>query len=122
MTALDGNLEEWREFEPNRWRREDEDGNPVEGGAIVTVREGVVFAELFARYAEPPKRTVLKSVIVSRLIAAEKIGAAYQALNSNPEYWARWVASDRPAINHDDPDALAVLKAIGADPSEILAP
>lgn len=70
----------------------------------------------------PPKRTVPKSVIVSRLIEAGKIGAAYQALNSNPEYWARWVASDRPAINYDDPDALKLLQAIGADPAVILAP
>lgn len=71
---------------------------------------------------EDGKRLVPKSVIVSRLIEAGKIAAAYQALNSKPEYWARWVASDRPAINHDDPDALALLKAIGADPAVILAP
>lgn len=74
------------------------------------------------RAPHPPSRTVPKSVIVSRLIEAGKIAAAYQALNSKPEYWARWVASDRPAINHDDPDALALLKAIGADPAIILAP
>lgn len=74
------------------------------------------------RAPHPPKRTVPKSVIVSRLIEAGKIGAAYKALNSNPEYWARWVASDRPAINYDDPDALALLMAIGADPDVILGP
>lgn len=71
---------------------------------------------------EDGKRLVPKSVIVSRLIETGKIAAAYQALNSRPEYWARWVASDWPAINHDDPDALALLTAIGADPTVILAP
>lgn len=79
-------------------------------------------AETTKAEPEDGKRLVPKSVIVSRLIAAGKIGAAYQALNSKPEYWARWVASDRPAINHDDPDALALLTAIGADPETILAP
>ncbi len=73
------------------------------------------------RAPHPPKRTVLKSVIVSRLIAADKIGAAKAALDANPAAFARWFASDRPAINHDDPDALALLTAIGADPDAIMA-
>lgn len=84
--------------------------------------EVLIAAGIGDRAPHPPKRTVMKSVIVSRLIDAGKIGAAYQALNGNPEYWARWVAPDRPAINHDDPDALKLLKAIGADPETILAP
>ena len=73
------------------------------------------------RAPHPPKRTVLKSVIVSRLIATEKIVAAKSALEADPAAWARWVAPDRPAINHDDPDALALLAAIGADAEAIMA-
>jgi hypothetical protein len=74
------------------------------------------------RSPNPPKRTVLKSVIISRLIAAEKIEAARAALDQDAAAYARWWAPDRPAINCDDPDALALLAAIGADPDVILGP
>lgn len=117
-----GAIDEWVEFEPGRWRREDKAGNWIEEDGITTVSEGVTFAEIYARRAEEPKRTIPKSVIVSRLIATNKIGAAKAALDASPAAFARWFASDRPAINHDDPDALALLKAIGADPDVILAP
>lgn len=117
-----GDVSEYREFEPGRWRREDKDGNWLEEDGITTVSEGFTFAEIYARRAEEPKRTIAKSVIVSRLIAANKIADAKRALDANPAAFARWFASDRPAINHDDPDAIALLKAIGADPTEILAP
>ena len=79
-------------------------------------------AETTKAEPEDGKRLVPKSVIVSRLIAAGKIGAAKAALDASPAAFARWFASDRPAINHDDPDALALLTAIGADPETILAP
>lgn len=122
MTAMRGALSEYREFEPSRWRREDKAGNWVEEDGITTVSDGVTFAEIYARRAGVPNRIIPKSVIVSRLIEAGKIGAAKAALDANPAAFARWFASDRPAINHDDPDALALLNAIGADPDVILAP
>lgn len=122
MAAFRGDLSEYREFEPGRWRRENEKGEWIEEDGITTVSDGVTFAEIYAKRAQEPKRAIPKSVIVSRLIDAGKIGEAYKALNSKPEAWARWVASDRPAINYDDPDAIALLKAIGADPEKILAP
>lgn len=89
--------------------------------------EGELDAVLIAaghgdRAPHPPKRQVLKSVIISRLIAAGKIGAAKAALESNAAYFARWWAPDRPAINFDDPDALILLAAIGADAETIMAP
>lgn len=68
------------------------------------------------------RRKVLKSVVVARLISAGKIGAAKAALESSPAAFARWFASDRPAVYFDDPDALALLSAIGADPDQIMAP
>lgn len=122
MTAFRGDPSEYREFEPGRWRREDAEGNWIEADGITTVSDGVTFAEIFARRAEPAPRLVLKSVIISRLIAVGKIDAAKAALESRAASFARWWAPDRPAINHDDPDALALLTAIGADASEILAP
>lgn len=73
------------------------------------------------RAPHPPKRMVLKSLIGARLIATGKIDAAKAALEANPAAWARWVAPDQPAIHHDDPDALALLAAIGADAPAIMA-
>jgi hypothetical protein len=74
------------------------------------------------RAPNPPRRAVLKSVIIARLIAAEKIAAAKATLESDAALYARWWAPDRPAIHHDDADALALLGAIGADPATIMAP
>ncbi len=116
FAGIPGEVDEWHEIEPGRWARR---GHPEDG--VMTLRDGLTFADYFAEN-RAPKRTVPKSVIVSRLIAAGKIEAAYAALNSDPAAWARWVASDRPAINHDDPDAIALLNAIGADPDVILGP
>ena len=63
-----------------------------------------------------------KSIVVQRLIAANKINAAYAALTSNAAYFARWFAPGHPNVYADDPDALTLLAAIGADPKVILAP
>jgi len=88
----------------------------------LAIRDDWTPADLFAKHAEPPRRTVLKSVIISRLIEAGKIDAAKAALEQDASAYARWWAPDRPAINHDDPDAIALLQGIGADPDVILAP
>lgn len=69
----------------------------------------------------PPRRLVKKSVIIQRLIAADLIGAARTALDADTSAYARWWAPDKPEIYFDDPDALALLQAIGADPAVILA-
>jgi hypothetical protein len=74
------------------------------------------------RAPNPPRRQVPKSDIIARLIAAGKIAAARAALESDAALYARWWAPDRPAIHHDDVDALALLAAIGADPATVMAP
>jgi hypothetical protein len=79
-------------------------------------------AGLGDRAPHPPRRQVPKSVIISRLIAAGKIAAARAALEQDAAAYARWWAPDRPAIHHDDPDALALLAAIGADAAAVMAP
>lgn len=69
----------------------------------------------------PPRRLVERAVIVERLIAAGKLAAARQALDAaSIEMRERW--NTKSAIYADDPDALALLKLIGADPATILAP
>jgi hypothetical protein len=75
-------------------------------------------------WSAPPavRRTVLKSVVQARIIDAGKMGQAYAALTSNPIYFARWFAPDRPAVFSDDPDAVGLVKALGLDPAVILAP
>jgi hypothetical protein len=74
------------------------------------------------RAPHPPKRQVLKSVIIARLIAAGKIAAAKAELEQDAAAYARWWAPDRPVINHDDPDALALLATIGIEAKAIMAP
>ena len=82
----------------------------------------LIAAGLGARAPHPPKRTVPKSMIIARLIADGKISDARAALDADSAAYARWWAPDRPAINFDDPDALALLAAIGADHETIMAP
>lgn len=107
-----------------------EDDWPLAEGETFTVaaeayRPGMVLADDGVSLAEPPpvveRRLVPKSVVVARLIAANKIDAAFQALMSNPGAFARWHAPDRPAVYADDPDAIALLQAIGADPAVVMA-
>lgn len=110
----------WVNVGDDNWHELDDNGNIL---SVVYLPGEMTLDEYIVLRDNPPPvlRTVAKSVIVSRLIEAGKIEAAYAALNANPSAWARWVASDRPAINHDDPDAIALLVAIGADPAVILA-
>lgn len=65
---------------------------------------------------------VRKSTVQARLIDAGKMEAAYAALTGNPVYFARWFAPDHPRVYCDDPDALVLLAAIGADAEVIMAP
>lgn len=71
---------------------------------------------------KPARRLVPKSVIVARLQAAGKLAAARAALDADLYARERWYAPDRPSIYADDPEALALLASIGADPAVILAP
>jgi hypothetical protein len=69
----------------------------------------------------PLRRLVRASVIVDRLQAAGLLAAARAALDAADLYTReRWNA--REAIYADDPTAIALLHAIGADPAAILAP
>lgn len=68
------------------------------------------------------RRKIRKSVVQARLIEAGKMNAAYAALTQMPSAFARWFAPDRPEVYADDPDALALLQAIGADAETIMAP
>lgn len=68
------------------------------------------------------RRKIRKSVVQARLIEAGKMDAAYEALTKMPSAFARWFASDRPEVFADDPDAIALLQAIGADAKTIMAP
>lgn len=117
-------MTEWTEVSGNLWLPLGPDGEIVPASAIWVSPDIKDVPAYLDGLANPPPepRKVPKSVIVSRLIAADKIAAAKAALDTNPAAFARWFASDRPAVNFDDPDAIALLKAIGADPDSILAP
>ena len=54
MSAMRGDLSEYREFEPGRWRRENAKGEWIEEDGVTTVSRGVTFAEVYKRRANPP--------------------------------------------------------------------
>ena len=54
MAIFRGDISEYREFEPGRWRREDAKGDWIEEDGITTVSEGFTFAEIYERRANPP--------------------------------------------------------------------
>lgn len=71
----------------------------------------------------PPEPVrVLKSVIVSRIIDAGRIAEAKAMLDEHPDLWAKWTATDQPAIDPQASDARAFVTALGLDPDVILAP
>lgn len=72
--------------------------------------------------ADPPPVRILvsKATIVDRLYTAGKLDAANAALNASDLYTQqRW--NTRSSIYADDPTALALLKAVGADSDIIMA-
>lgn len=75
-------------------------------------------------YVEPaaPRRQVLKAVVEQRLIEAGLMDAAFAALSSSGVLFVRWYSRISDSVFFDDPDALALLDAIGADPEVIMAP
>lgn len=100
----------------NHWIRSDEAqiGWLVEGDSLV--------APPPPEPQEPLRRMVQKSVIVTRLQEAGLLQAASDALAGDLYARERWYAADKSAIYADDPEAVALLEAIGADPEVILAP
>lgn len=89
--------------------------------AMSPEEEAATLAEWEANAPQPVRRLVSKGVIVERLITAGKIEAARAALAQlSVADRERWNA--KPAVYADDPRALALLRAIGADPAVILAP
>ncbi len=71
---------------------------------------------------EPARLMVAKSVVQQRIIDAGQIGVAFAILQSDPAKFARWFAPDHPAVYCDDPDAIALVAALGLEPEVIMAP
>ncbi len=67
----------------------------------------------------PPYHRVAKSTIISRL-TDDQLTKAISIMTVRQQ--ERWRAPDQPAVNADDPETLAIVQAIGADPAVILAP
>ena len=82
---------------------------------------GIAVEEIQDPTPQVERRRVAKSVIVDRLYAAGKLDAARATLDAADTYTReRW--NTRVEIYADDPTAIALLQAIGANPNEILAP
>lgn len=71
----------------------------------------------------PPYHRVAKSTIIARL-TDQQLAAAAEAFwrPENLRLRERWYAPDQPAINANDPESVALVQAIGADPAIVLAP
>jgi len=71
----------------------------------------------------PPYHRVAKSTIIARMTDAQ-LEAATAAFNEpeNLRLRERWYAPDQPAINANDPESIAFVVQIGADPEVVLAP
>ncbi len=91
------------------------------GGAPTRIGSADELAAVLRASSVPPYHLVPTRLVVDRLQAAGKLAAARTALDSAPLYLReRW--NTRLAIYADDPDARALLAAIGADADTILAP
>jgi hypothetical protein len=66
----------------------------------------------------PPRRAVLKSVILSRLTDAQ-LAAAIAAMSQRQQ--EQWRSPDQPTVFADDQVVIGLVKAIGADPNVVLA-
>ena len=71
-------------------------------------------------WSEPAeRRKVLKSVIIARL-TDQQLEAALAAMTTRQK--ERWRAPAHPSIYADDPEAVELVRAVGADPAAVLAP
>jgi hypothetical protein len=67
----------------------------------------------------PPYHRIRKSTLISRLTDTQ-LAQAISMLSVRQQ--ERWRAPDQPAVNADDPETLAVIAAVGADPAVVMAP
>ncbi|MCB2019808.1 MAG: hypothetical protein KDG44_03315 [Burkholderiaceae bacterium] len=85
------------------------------------VRPGQTVSDLLAEVPPepaPPRARVPKSVVLSRLTDAQ-LEAALALMT--PRQMERWRAPDQPTVYTDDPDTVAIVTAVGADPQVVLA-
>lgn len=106
------------------------DWQPPEGAKLVPTdranigdryddKRGGFPADLDYSEPEPERRLVPKRLIIDRLHAAGLLEVARKALDAADLYTReRWNARD--AVFADDPESMAFLRLIGADPDAIL--
>jgi len=70
----------------------------------------------------PTRRLVRKSTIIRRLQEVGLLDQAFAVLDQNLYAKARFWTPDWPSIYFDDPEAVAILQACGADVDAIMAP
>jgi len=97
---------------------------PPEGACVTRIASEAELDDVLSVYGllgPTARRKVRKSTVQARLIEAGKMVAAHTALMQMPVEFARWFAPDQPEVYADDPDALTLLAAIGADAEVIMA-
>lgn len=94
----------------------------LKDGSKYTVSEEGTYVPDDAIFSRPTisLTSLPKLLVIDRLDDTGLFKTALDALKSNPTMYERWSASN--AVNPADPDVNALLDAIGADKSLILAP
>jgi len=67
----------------------------------------------------PPYHRVAKSTVISRL---GKIKSEQAFALASIDQQLRWNAPDKPMVNSDDQETLEIIRLVGGDPNEVLAP
>ncbi|MDN4982251.1 hypothetical protein QY049_03295 [Bradyrhizobium sp. WYCCWR 13022] len=91
----------------------------VDGNSVSQLATQADLVEFLRGANVPPYHRIRKSTLISRLTDAQLTQAISMLTVRQQE---RWRAPDQPAVNADDPETLAVVQAVGADPAVVMAP
>lgn len=99
-------------------------GKQILSGPTIGLVGGVPRQLYEVEDAPPARPRVAKTTVHDRLHAAGKLEAAKAMLEAHAIFFVRWFSPDprHTYVYSDDPDAIALLNAIDADPDIILAP
>lgn len=100
--------------------------DPADAGRTLVIPAGSPDrdAQIIAFFGPPPRTLVRKSTVIRRLHDAGKLAAVMGVLDAPANVYAkaRWWSPDWPEIYTDDPEAVAIVSAVGGDAAVILAP
>lgn len=91
----------------------------VDWNRVARVQSEADLIAVLRRHNIPPYHRVAKSTILSRL---GKVKSEQAFALASVDQQLRWNAPDKPMVNADDPETIAIISLIEEDPAIILAP